>query len=83
MYYQVKHIHQDDEDLAEHDLEECCTICCIEFEELEFIKVLKCQDNAHHMFHYECILQWLNKKLQCPNCNHNYEQKFKEMRKKT
>ena len=46
---------------------EMCTICLEEFIQQENVIILKCT----HVFHEECINEWLEKKPSCPNCNQN------------
>ena len=41
-----------------------CTICMCEFEEKEVIKKVNC----NHMFHSECIKQWILREPKCPCC---------------
>ncbi len=51
-----------------------CTICYCEFEENEGIIELSCK----HMFHQECIFEWLKRVSNCPVC----KKKLKERRRK-
>ena len=44
---------------------ESCTICLEEFNQQEMLMILNCS----HLFHKECIEEWLEKKPICPNCN--------------
>ena len=41
-----------------------CIICMEEFEEKERVKYLPCE----HLFHHDCIRQWLLKEKSCPYC---------------
>ena len=41
-----------------------CSICIKKFQKGEVIRVLKCK----HVFHDGCLLPWLEKHSQCPNC---------------
>jgi hypothetical protein len=41
-----------------------CSICIKKFVEGEIIRLLKCK----HIFHDGCLLPWLEKHSQCPNC---------------
>lgn len=45
------------------DCEQICSICC----EL-LIKNKTCKLGCEHIFHVHCIKQWLNKKINCPEC---------------
>ena len=42
-----------------------CSICFDEFKDNELLKQLKCT----HIFHKECLSQWLLNENKCPNCN--------------
>lgn len=47
-----------------------CTICLEEFNQTTEVIYLFCK----HIFHYECLKDWLNKNIlmpKCPNCNYN------------
>ncbi|KAI9330371.1 hypothetical protein DFJ73DRAFT_781935 [Zopfochytrium polystomum] len=44
--------------------DETCVMCVQPFQELEIVRVLPCG----HVFHRECIDQWLRIKSQCPTC---------------
>ena len=41
-----------------------CTICLSEFETEEDVRRLPCM----HLFHVECVDQWLNQNKRCPIC---------------
>lgn len=41
-----------------------CTFCLNDFEDKEKLKKLKCE----HMFHYECLDNWLDNEKTCPVC---------------
>jgi hypothetical protein len=41
-----------------------CTICLCDYEDKEKLKKLKCE----HMFHNECLNNWLDKEKVCPIC---------------
>lgn len=43
---------------------ETCTICSIEFKDNDFVRYLPC----FHVFHVQCIDQWIGIKQDCPNC---------------
>ena len=42
-----------------------CSICFDEFKENELLKQLRCK----HIFHKECLSQWLLNEKKCPICN--------------
>ena len=44
--------------------QELCSICCVDFDAGEPIRRLKCQ----HIYHPECIMQWLSRNRTCPVC---------------
>lgn len=41
-----------------------CTICCTQFENDDSIILLNC----NHIFHKECINEWIHYKAECPLC---------------
>ena len=43
-----------------------CTICLVEFEEGDAVKIVP---GCDHVFHKECLDGWLLKAFKCPNCN--------------
>lgn len=49
---------------GEDDHPEKCTICLSEFEEGEDVRRLPCM----HLFHIECVDQWLATNKKCPIC---------------
>ena len=56
--------------------DEICTICFDKIKENEFIIILPC----NHIFHSDCIRQWLERTLEeplCPNCKINLLNEFK------
>lgn len=58
----------DDDDL------EKCTICLYEFEVEEDVRRLPCM----HLFHVECVDQWLITNKRCPICRIDIEDHIKE-----
>lgn len=47
-------------------MNEACTICLDDFKDDEaVVKIKKCS----HLFHKQCIKEWLKNKDKCPNCN--------------
>lgn len=55
-------------DPSEDNLEKC-TICLSEFEEEEEVRRLPCM----HLFHVECVDQWLSTNKRCPICRVDIE----------
>ncbi len=41
-----------------------CTVCLMEFEKTDKIRMTVC----YHVFHSECLLDWLKKNANCPFC---------------
>lgn len=41
-----------------------CTICCTQFENNDSVILLNC----NHIFHKECINEWIHYKAECPLC---------------
>jgi len=67
-----------DDDMNHEDEEEnCCSIC---FGEYETGALLGVANNGHcqHMFHQECITEWLMKHEECPVCRRPYLDRFFE-----
>ena len=73
---------------------ETCGICLLEFDELEKIKFLDCKiqqskDDSEqnvqgrHLFHFDCILNWFHKKVECPLCRYSFTNQVKSAKKKT
>jgi hypothetical protein len=50
--------------ISEVDDLETCTICIDDFEEGDEVIKLVCK----HSFHPKCIVPWLEKSAECPNC---------------
>lgn len=61
----TKKADSDDED----NLQEKCTICLSEFEDGEDVRRLPCM----HLFHIECVDQWLVTNKKCPICRVDIE----------
>ena len=45
----------------------CCSICLDDFDETRDIVYLDCQ----HIYHEDCIIEWINKDPSCPLCRTN------------
>mmetsp|Transcript_10213 Transcript_10213/g.11728 ORF Transcript_10213/g.11728 Transcript_10213/m.11728 type:complete len:415 (-) Transcript_10213:1723-2967(-) len=57
-----------------HDEEElACSVCLMDFEEGETLRVLPC--SGSHLFHQECIDRWLVKNDTCPQCREHLKYK--------
>ncbi len=50
-----------------NDSQTTCSICFEEFRKAEAFQELPCA--GKHIFHTNCISNWFQKKLSCPNCN--------------
>lgn len=48
-----------------------CTICLTEYQEGEEV-CWSHNDHCNHVFHKECILEWLLRHDECPCCRHNF-----------
>ena len=46
---------------------EVCNICLDNFTDTDKISLL-----CGHQFHYSCIIQWFNKKTECPCCRQSF-----------
>ena len=44
-----------------------CSICLDDFDETKDIVYLDCQ----HIYHEDCIIEWINKDPSCPLCRTN------------
>ncbi|GFX96070.1 e3 ubiquitin-protein ligase RNF165 [Trichonephila clavipes] len=53
---------------------EKCTICLCEFEDNEDVRRLPCM----HLFHIECVDQWLTTNKRCPICRVDIEDHIKD-----
>ncbi|XP_011608593.2 E3 ubiquitin-protein ligase Arkadia isoform X1 [Takifugu rubripes] len=63
------HDKQDEEEGADEDTEEKCTICLSILEEGEDVRRLPCM----HLFHQLCVDQWLVTNKKCPICRVDIE----------
>ena len=69
--YQYKHIQK-----YESRKETECAICLEEFKGTDIIKAFhKCE----HIFHKNCLREWLKQQKVCPLCKHDLEEDIKEM----
>jgi hypothetical protein len=88
-YYEKKNLPEEKELLpimaSNQPIEEdeMCGICMLEFEQLQPVKQLDCKLETKHMYHYDCLLAWFNKKLICPMCRFDFNKQCIDMRKKT
>lgn len=64
--YTFKKVMKGDENETEK-----CTICLSDFEELERVRRLPCM----HLFHIDCVDQWLSTNKRCPICRVDIETK--------
>ena len=70
--YQYKHIQK-----YESRKETKCAICLEEFKGTDMIKAFyKCE----HIFHKNCLRDWLKKQVVCPMCKHDLEEDIKTMK---
>ena len=59
-----------DNNSYKYSKEEVCSICLEEFQQKQQIAHWKpCQ----HLFHYECIQNWAQRRRNCPICKRNYQ----------
>ncbi|XP_034046041.1 E3 ubiquitin-protein ligase Arkadia isoform X2 [Thalassophryne amazonica] len=63
------HSKQDEDEGADEDMEEKCTICLSILEEGEDVRRLPCM----HLFHQLCVDQWLLTNKKCPICRVDIE----------
>ncbi|KAK3590232.1 hypothetical protein CHS0354_041299 [Potamilus streckersoni] len=59
-YKQVKYFQQ----LKQKFPNETCPVCLVDFELKEYVSVCPCQ----HIFHQNCLIEWLQHKNACPLC---------------
>lgn len=48
-----------------------CVICMVDFDEATDDQVVEVACPAKHLFHVECIKEWIKTKAQCPSCRAN------------
>ena len=60
----TKRSAQPEDDDEEEEEADKCTICLSEFELEEDVRRLPCM----HLFHVECVDQWLSQNKRCPIC---------------
>lgn len=68
------HSKQEEDEGAEEDTEEKCTICLSILEEGEDVRRLPCM----HLFHQVCVDQWLITNKKCPICRVDIEAQLTE-----
>ena len=56
-----------------------CSICIMEFKGSNIIKKFPC----NHIFHKDCISQWLKKSNRCPLCNHDITEEVNNVKIKS
>lgn len=61
---QIKRINERNFNLSDFHDQNTCTICLVDFIEGDNIKLLPCQ----HIYHCNCIMEWLYKNSLCPLC---------------
>eukprot|EP00831_Metopus_contortus_P054538 TRINITY_DN45943_c0_g1_i1.p2 TRINITY_DN45943_c0_g1~~TRINITY_DN45943_c0_g1_i1.p2 ORF type:complete len:125 (-),score=21.02 TRINITY_DN45943_c0_g1_i1:83-457(-) len=52
-----------------------CPICCLEFQDDEYVTPLPC--DKRHYFHQHCIKNWLSKNNSCPLCGTAIPKEFR------
>ena len=62
---QIKHLVFWPETTTKKDQQNSCQVCMEDFEYGEIVQELKCE----HVYHEDCINQWLSTKKRCPLCN--------------
>ncbi|KAM6981230.1 E3 ubiquitin-protein ligase Arkadia isoform 2-T3 [Aplochiton taeniatus] len=74
--YKKRKLHgkQDEDEGADEDTEEKCTICLSILEEGEDVRRLPCM----HLFHQLCVDQWLLTNKKCPICRVDIEAQLSE-----
>ena len=61
-------------------MEKSCGICLIDFVPEDNLKVLNCQKpKTNHVFHAACIIEWFQKKKECPLCRTDFEPLFNQV----
>nr|XP_009801813.1 PREDICTED: RING-H2 finger protein ATL39-like [Nicotiana sylvestris] len=45
-----------------------CNICLADFAQTEYIRMLPCS----HVFHHDCIVTWMTRRITCPDCRRGY-----------
>lgn len=65
--HKYKRMKKETDDMEDNT--EKCTICLSEFEDFEDVRRLPCM----HLFHVECVDQWLSSNKRCPICRVDIE----------
>lgn len=71
--HKYKRMKKDTDDLEDNT--EKCTICLSEFEDFEDVRRLPCM----HLFHVECVDQWLSSNKRCPICRVDIDADMKDV----
>lgn len=71
-YTQLRQFGHLDEEERKVCLSGGCPICFGEYEDTHMVRRLVC----HHVYHSECIEEWLKKKKVCPKCQHPINQTY-------
>ena len=62
---------QENEQESDSDSDKLCPICLAEFEDDQDVCKSK-NDKCQHMFHLDCMIEWLMKHNECPLCRNDY-----------
>ncbi|CAD8170039.1 unnamed protein product [Paramecium pentaurelia] len=58
-------------EIQEQDVQEACSVCLIEYQKYCICRLTPC----HHIFHPDCLQQWILKHENCPLCRTPLDQK--------
>ena len=62
---------QESNAMRDHQLEDCCVICLNPYEKGEEVS-WSMNNRCNHLFHRECIVEWLVEHDDCPICRNNF-----------
>lgn len=62
---------EDDDSIEKQNQEQVCAICLGPYHDGELV-VQSSNGECHHVFHRECIAEWLAKKDECPCCRQSF-----------